>query len=237
MNYPLTDIHQHLVWGLDDGAQSREMMYSMLREAHSQGIGTVVATTHAEPGFRPFDRGLYSERLEEARRFSDSENLGISILPGAEIAWTYQTPLALRQGNVPTIGETDCVLLELWRNISWQAAKDAVNQLTRAGYCPVLAHPERYLAFALSPKDTVRFRNETGALLQINADAVLTPRNFVERRFVRYLLNEHSVDAVATDAHNCDSRPVNLRAARDWLADNTDSTYAEALTTFDGVLT
>lgn len=42
--------------------------------------------------------------------------------------------MALQQGKIPTIGRTDYVLLELWRDISWQAATDAVNQLTRAGY-------------------------------------------------------------------------------------------------------
>ena len=86
--------------------------------------------------------------------------------------------MALRQGKVPTIGGTDYVLLELWRDISWQAAADAVSQLTRAGYCPVLAHPERYLAFLRSPKKTLRFRYETGVLLQVNANTILNPRNY-----------------------------------------------------------
>ena len=47
MKRELTDIHQHLIWGMDDGADSRETMFSMLREAHHQGIKTVVATPHA----------------------------------------------------------------------------------------------------------------------------------------------------------------------------------------------
>ena len=230
-----TDIHQHLLWGMDDGADSPEMMHSMLREAHRQGIDAVVATPHAEPGFRPFDMGVYTERLTEAQNFCNSEKLGIRVLPGAEIAWTYQTPLALRQGKVPTISGTDYVLLELWRNIAWHTARDAVNQLTRAGFCPVLAHPERYMAFVFSPREAVRFRNETGVMLQINAASLLNPRNFAEKRFIRYLLNEHAVDAVATDAHDCVHRPVNLCAAHEWLTDNTDETYADILTSFGGV--
>lgn len=152
MKRELTDIHQHLIWGMDDGADSRETMFSMLREAHRQGIKTVVATSHARPGVQPFDMKSYTERLTEAQDFCKSADLKIQVLRGAEIAWTYQVPMALRQGKIPTIGGTDYVLLELWRDISWQAAADAVSQLTRAGYCPVLAHPERYLAFLRSPK-------------------------------------------------------------------------------------
>ena len=236
MKQALTDIHQHLIWGIDDGADSQATMYSMLREAHRQGIQTIVATCHAKPGFQPFDIGLYDERLTEAQHFCKSENLGIHVLSGAEIAWTYQTPLALRQGAVPTIGGTDYVLLEFWRNISWHEAADAVKQLTRVGYCPILAHPERYSAFLLSPKKTLRFRNETGALLQINANSILSPRNYWERRFTDYLLKSGGMDAVASDAHNCTNRPINIKAAYQWLAHHTDTTYARELVTFGGEL-
>lgn len=234
MKQELTDIHQHLLWGIDDGADSREIMYSMLREAQRQGIKTIVATSHARPGLQPFDMGLYTERLTEAQCFCKTEDLGICVLPGAEIAWTHQTPLVLRQGRIPTMGGTDYVLLELWRNISWQAAQDAVKQLTRAGYCPVLAHPERYLAFIRSPKKTLQFRNETGALLQLNADTVLSPRNYWERRFTEYLLKEGAVDAIASDAHDCINRPVNMEAAYQWLTIHTDAAYAKELVTFGG---
>ena len=33
MKERVTDIHQHLVYGMDDGAQSREDMFAMLRRA------------------------------------------------------------------------------------------------------------------------------------------------------------------------------------------------------------
>lgn len=212
-------------------------MCSMLKEAHRQGIKTIVATSHAQPGFQPFDMGLYMERLMEAQNFCKLENLGIRVLSGAEVAWTYQTPLALRQRKVPTIGGTDYVLLEFWKNISWHAATDAVKQLTRAGYCPILAHPERYLAFLMSPKKTRRFRNETGALLQMNANTILAPRNYWERRFTDYLLEEGAVDAVASDAHNCTNRPLNIEEVYQWLLVHTDATYAKELVTFGGELT
>lgn len=236
MKQELTDIHQHLIWGMDDGADSRETMFSMLREAHFQGIKTIVATTHAAPGFHPFNMELYTERLAEAQDFCSLEDLQIQILPGAEIAWTYQVPMALQQGKIPTLGKTDYVLLELWRDISWQAATDAVNQLTRAGYCPILAHPERYLAFLQSPKKALRFRQETGALLQVNANTILNPRNYRIHRFVKYMLQKGGVDAVASDAHNCVGRPVNLEAAYQWLTLHTDAAYALKLVTFGGEL-
>lgn len=233
----LTDIHQHLLWGMDDGADSPESMYAMLREAARQGIETIAATCHAQPGIHPFDIGCYNERLQEAQRYCAAEELPVRVVSGAEVAWTYQTSNALLQGRLPTLGDTDYVLLELWGDISWQSAKDAILQMMRAGYCPVLAHVERYRCFRWSPKQALRLREETGALFQVNASSLLKPHSLTEMRFIRTLLGEYGIDAIATDAHGHPGRPINLRAAHDWLLKKTDMDYAISLTTFSGELT
>ena len=236
MTYGLTDIHQHLLWGMDDGAATPQAMHHMLQDAHQQGIARAAATCHIAPGLRPFDLGVYRERLHQARDYCAQKGLDVEIIPGAEIAWTYQTVSALRQKKAPALGETDYVLLELWRDVSLQEARSAVRSLISAGYCPVLAHVERYRCFEWLPKQALRFRRETGALFQINADTLLQPGNMVEKRFVRILLEEHGLDAVASDAHGTKSRPQNLRKAHDWLRKHTDAAYARALTTFSGEL-
>ena len=50
------------------------------------------------------------------------------------------------------------------------------------------------------------------------------------------MLQEGGVDAVASDAHNCENRPVNLEAAYQWLVLHTDVAYAQELVTFGGEL-
>ena len=82
----------------------------------------------------------------------------------------------------------------------------------------------------------MRFRTETGALFQLNGDTLLNPRGILHRHFCRVLLNGRAIDVVATDAHDCEARPVNLAAAYSWLTENTDETYASDLTTFGEVL-
>ena len=237
MTSGMTDIHQHLLWGLDDGAQTPESMQDMLLEARRQGISQVAATCHVCPGMEPFDEGLYRERLAEAQAFSHHAGLGVQVLPGAEVAWTYQTVTALRQGKALRLGGTDAVLLELWQDVSLQEARRAVRSLISAGYCPVLAHVERYRCFSWWPQQAVKFRAETGALFQVNAGTLLAPRSLTEKRFVRRLLESRAFDAVATDAHGSQARPINLQAAQAWLQEHTDAAYAQTLTTFSGELT
>lgn len=236
MTYGLTDIHQHLLWGLDDGAKTPEIMQGMLREAHRQGIVQIAATCHVCPGMEPFDIGLYRERLAEANAFCKQEDLDVTVFSGAEVAWTYQTESALRRGSVPTLGSTDYVLLELWRDISLQEAKHAVRSLIRAGYCPVLAHVERYRCFTWFPQQAMRLREETGAWFQVNASTLLKPQGMLEKRLIRRLLSDGGLDVVASDAHGNAARPLNLRQAHAWLVQHTDADYARALTTFHGEL-
>lgn len=230
----LTDIHQHLLWGLDDGPKDAQGMADMLLQAHQQGIGKVVATVHACPGFKPFDAGLYRERLAEAQWCSQANDLGVEVIPGAEVAWTYHTMTALQHKTVPTLGNTDYVLLELWRDISLAEARNAVKSLTRAGYCPVLAHVERYRCFRWWPHTALKFRAETGALFQLNAGTLLNPSGPVERNFVRVMLRSQGLDAIATDAHGTPERPVNLQAAYQYLLENAGEACAQALTVLPG---
>ena len=167
MTSGMTDIHQHLLWGLDDGAQTPESMQDMLLEARRQGIGQIAATCHVCPGMEPFDEGLYRERLAEAQAFSHHAGLGVQVLPGAEVAWTYQTVTALRQGKALRLGNTDAVLLELWQDVSLHEARRAVRSLISAGYCPVLAHVERYQGFtSWATIEQLREASQQGSAVQ-----------------------------------------------------------------------
>ena len=49
------DIHSHFVYGMDDGAKTREDMEAMLVAAYADGIKSLVATPHMTPGIKPFD--------------------------------------------------------------------------------------------------------------------------------------------------------------------------------------
>jgi tyrosine-protein phosphatase YwqE len=73
-------------------------------------------------------------------------------------------------------------------------------------------------------------------MFQVNGDTLMNPSGILQRRFCRVLLSGRAIDVVATDAHDCEARPVNLAEAYSWLTENTDETYASDLTTFGGVL-
>ena len=49
-----TDIHSHVIWGVDDGAVQKAETFRMLKEAVADGIGTIICTPHMTPGVYKF---------------------------------------------------------------------------------------------------------------------------------------------------------------------------------------
>src|SRR4051812_36338517 len=60
----MVDIHSHILWGLDDGADTRETSIAMLKMAAEAGTTDIVATPHANFEYR-FDKVLVSQRIAE----------------------------------------------------------------------------------------------------------------------------------------------------------------------------
>lgn len=233
MKTGLVDIHQHLLWGLDDGAESQQVMRDMLKRANEQQIHRIYATPHAVPGFHPFDTALYMQRLAEAK--TCASEYGIQILPGAEIAWTYHTIDALRQNHIPTLNGTEYVLLEFWPSVRWDEVETAVKQLLCADYLPILAHVERYRCFFWNLRRAEDLKQQYPVLYQVNASSVLGHSGSVHTYSAKRLLHRQLADVVASDAHNCSSRPVNLLQAYHWLKTEYGADEADQLTHFNEV--
>lgn len=233
MKTGLVDIHQHLLWGMDDGAESQQMMRDMLQSAHTQQIRQIYATPHALPGFRSFDTALYAQRLAEAKTVAFEYD--IQILSGAEVAWTYHTIDALRQGHIPTLNGTEYVLLEFWPSVRWDEVETAVKRLMCADYLPILAHVERYRCFFWNPRKAEDLKLQYPVLYQVNASSVLGHGGMLHTQSAKRLLHRQLADVVASDAHNCNSRPINLLEAYRWLETECGADEADRLTHFDEV--
>src|SRR5215470_4893491 len=63
-NQGLIDIHSHVLYGLDDGARTREDSLAMIRMAAEHGTTDLVATPHANLQYR-FDPKRIAQELEE----------------------------------------------------------------------------------------------------------------------------------------------------------------------------
>lgn len=139
-----TDIHSHFLYGMDDGARSRVQMEAMLDAAYADGISSLFATPHVTPGIYPLDNALLTQRLNEARRYCRSKGYHMNIYSGAEVLYTPALRNYVVNYRLPTLGDSDYVLMEFVPDIAFKELESALELMERHGYITVLAHIERY---------------------------------------------------------------------------------------------
>lgn len=223
-----TEIHSHFLYGLDDGAHSRSEMEAMLDAAYTEGVICLYATPHATPGVYPLNNDLLMRRLYEARCYCVSKRYPINILAGAEILYTPALRNYISDQRLPTLGNSDYVLVEFVPNVSLKEMEFALELLRRQGYAPVLAHVERYKCL-FRENNLAKIKENYNVRCQINANSVLSKQRYFRARKIRSWFERNLIDFVASDAHDLRYRPFRMRAAYARLAKEYGREYANQL--------
>lgn len=230
MEHGLIDIHQHLVYQMDDGPKTWEETEAMLQEAEKQGIRRIIATSHAFPGRVHFEYDEYLDKVNAINRFAKQKGWTIRLFPGAEIFYSSHALHKLDVDDIPTLAMSQYVLVEFYPEVKADELLHAMRELANGGYKPILAHVERYSCLQDKPELLQELRY-LGVMIQMNARTVLESNGiFGGKRYIRKLLKEGIVDFVATDAHNTSSRPVCLRNAYEFLEKHYGREMADRLT-------
>ena len=224
----LVDMHCHVVWGVDDGARSRDEMRAMLELAAGNHVKDLVCTSHISPGEAPFPLERYERHLAEGQAWADEQGLGLTLHPGSEILYTDAAPRLVQEGVALRLNGQRAVLVEFWHDAPETKLIEAARLLGNEGLTVIFAHIERYRATHSIPL-LEELRGEYGVLLQMNVGTILKRLPFFEERWKRKVLRQGLVDLVASDAHSTHSRPCNLLAAWERLREEFGQETADRL--------
>lgn len=223
-----TDMHAHFLYGVDDGARSKDDMEAMLDAAYADGITSIFATPHLAPGVYPMDGALLARRLNEARAYCRERGRSMQIFGGAELMFTPALERFAHEGRLTTMGDSRAVLIEFVPDIAYGEMESAVSMLERAGYDVILAHMERY-ACLYRRNNAYRLKDGHDLRYQMNCNTVLREHGLLKDRQIKKWLRERVIDLIATDAHDTLCRPTRMRAAHAALAEKYGSSYADKL--------
>lgn len=215
----MTDLHTHILPGIDDGAQNVEESLTMLRMERSQGVDTVVLTPHFyrdRENPKRFLRRRQEAAMALARRVMELSEREKEALPqmllGAEVTWW---PDMADWEELPEmcIDDTGNLLLELpftpWTDRMIYQLHELYG---RTGITPIIAHLERYLK--IQRPEYIREVLQLGVPVQVSAGVLLYP---LARGGAMKLLRHGQACVVASDCHNCVKRPPNMAAAMELL--------------------
>lgn len=221
------DIHSHILWGLDDGAQSPEDTLALARDAVQNGITHVIATPHHKDGKYENPASVILQRVDEANHLLAKHSVDLLILPGMELHLYGDIVADFRaaERTLLTLNETECyVLLEFPYDHVPAYAQQLLFDLQVQGYVPIIAHPERNHEIRERPSLLYRMV-EKGALAQITAASIAGTFSEKYQAISRRLIEHHLIHFIASDAHNIARRGFALRAAYEWMAEKMGPQY------------
>ena len=202
----MIDIHHHLLWGLDDGADSFETTLEMARFSVEQGTTHIVATSHASSHWS-FQPELVAAKAAELRSALAAENIKLTIGTGCDFHVSYDNlEDAKRHPQKYTINGGDYLLIELPDYGLPINLTETLYELQLLGVIPILTHPERNLTLQNDPNRMIDWLRG-GMLVQITSASIIGKFGKLAEKISHKLLADNWVNFVATDAHNITSRP------------------------------
>jgi tyrosine-protein phosphatase YwqE len=195
-----TDIHSHLIPGIDDGSPDMETSIALLKELESLGFKKVITTPHVKAEYFPNDVNRLDELCAELKRAARFEGLQIRIEVGAEHLLDDGVYERINNGLFKTFGD-NYLLIELPFLDPPFGLDGYIFELQLAGYKPILAHPERYLYWFNDFNRFVKLK-DSGVLFQAN---ILSFGNYYGKdtyNLVKKLTDNNMIELLGTDTHS-----------------------------------
>ncbi len=194
-----TDVHSHLIPGIDDGSPDMATSLAMLRELERLGYKKIITTPHIKAEIYETDVNDLEAMCDKLRSAAKAEGIGLEIEVGAE----HLLDEGIRQRLKDNLFKTFCgkhLLIELPFLEAPMGFKDYLFELQLAGYKLILAHPERYLYWS---KDFDKFieLHDQGILFQVNIASFSGYYGEPSLRLAKKFADNDMIELLGTDVH------------------------------------
>ena len=193
-----TDIHSHLLPGLDDGVKSNEEAAAVIRKLMDLGFSKFITTPHINHTYAN-NPSIILNQLANLREFLASSGMPVQIEAAAEYNLDESVLRALDEKQPLLTFGKDHLLFETNFLSEPLFMKDFIFKAITQGYRPLLAHPERYAYFTMEKAEEYRSR---GALLQVNLLSLAGFYSVPVQKMAEKLIDKGWVDFLGSDCHN-----------------------------------
>ncbi|MBO5943861.1 MAG: hypothetical protein J6Q50_01030 [Clostridia bacterium] len=207
----MTDIHNHILFAIDDGAHDIDTSVEMCREAYENGYKAVVVTPHFA-NYNHIDEFVNERdyKISELQKALQVEEIPLTILRGAEL---FLSDALMKSGNIDdlTINNSRYMLCEfplgpfnIKRGLMW------IDELIERGYTPILAHPERYYEIHrnLHIIDELLDRD---VVFQVNIDSLTGKNGSTAQQLSIDMICRGFAQLIGTDAHDLKYRHTRIK--------------------------
>ncbi len=188
-----TDRHSHILYGVDDGIRTLENSLAALAYMEEQGVTDLWCTPHImedTPNTTAFLKERFAE-LQSAYKGS------IKLHLAAEYMLDNLFEQRFGDRDLMTMDD-DIVLVE---TSTWTPPvnfNDVLEEMKKAGYRPMLAHPERYRYLKQAGYEKLK---EMGILFQMNLPSIVGFYGQTANNKALWLLEKGYYDVIGSDCH------------------------------------
>lgn len=196
-----TDVHSHLLPGIDDGVKTLEETEAILKTFQGLGYKKVITTPHVMQDHYRNTPTIINDALKKVREFIHEKNIEITIEAAAEyyldeyfVKQIESDEQLLTFGDNYLLFETNFLSEPLNLN-------EFIFLATTKGYKPVLAHPERY-TYLQNNQQRLTDLIDRGVLFQLNISSILGVYSKPIQSLANKLIDLGFVHLLGSDCHN-----------------------------------
>ncbi|MBO9684071.1 MAG: histidinol phosphatase [Flavisolibacter sp.] len=196
-----TDMHSHLLPGIDDGSPDITTSLQLIKGFKDLGYKKIITTPHVLWEIYPNTTEVILAKQEELSKEIQNAGIDIEFYAAAEYFiddhFTDQLknkiPLLTISGNM--------VLVEFSMVTAPMDLQEVLFDMQMQNYQPVLAHPERY-TFLGRKKEIYDQLKDAGCLFQLNLLSLSGYYGGGVQELANYLLKKNYYDFAGTDLHH-----------------------------------
>lgn len=213
----ITDFHNHILPGLDDGAKNLDESLNLIEGFKSIGIQKIICTPHVMGDYYPNTPETINKALETVQKVSD-----IEISASAEYMMDQTFLEIIEQKEILPLIDNN-VLVEMSYFQAPINLHEILFRLQNNAFAPILAHPERY---AYYHRNFGKYEDlkERGCKLQLNMLSLSGHYGSGIQKVAFLLLEKGLLDYIASDTHRIDHieklKKIKIKAKHKNLIEN-----------------
>ncbi|EGP5401560.1 hypothetical protein UA3_00315 [Enterococcus faecium EnGen0263] len=215
----LTDIHNHILPNVDDGAQNIEESISLLKSAKKNQITTIYCTPHKNKFNVELSNDQINTIYHKFLALKEVKELNLNIKLAQEVTIKPKLWESIQKEELFLLTNNKnkkYLLLELPENELPDYLHETIHNILSLDVTPIIVHPERQNELKKQISLSQQLLN-LGVEFQVNADSFLGRNGYSSKRFAYKLFKNGQITYLASDAHNTSNRNFVMKRVLDKL--------------------
>ncbi len=206
-----TDMHSHILPGIDDGANDVQQSIEIIKSMKGLGYENFFFTPHVLGDYYPNTNESIEKSFDKLNYYLDLKRMDNKRHAVAEYFYDDRLVDLMEAQSIRTYGQTKFFLFELSFRQKPQLLKEFIYNVQMKGYKPILAHPERYTFATIDMLEDLKNR---GVHLQLDLMSLTNNYGKDVKKMADKIVKHKMFDFVGSDIHRINQISVIDEALR-----------------------